>query len=610
MSRSSTRRRRSTLQRRRRRRASRRATCWPASTGPARAVLRAERVALNLVQRMTGIATLTARYVDAVAGHARAHRRHPQDDAGAARPRAPRGARRRRPQPPLLAVRRRAREGQPPRRAARGIGARSADGPAACARRLSHTTHLEVEVDRLDQIEAVLAGGVDTIMLDNFSPRRTARGRRAGRRARARRGQRRREPRHRRARSPRPGVDVISVGALTHSVRALDLGLDVDGRGAAAMIYLDHAPPRPVRREVLEAMWPYLTGDFGNPSSHHDGGGGRGAGPRRMPAREVAAVLGCPARRGRLHLGRHRGGQPRDQGHRAGDAARPPRRDLADRARGGARVGRLPAAVPRLRGHRAAGRRRRPGRRPTRSRAALRDDTALVSIGTPTTRSARSSRSPSSPPSPAQRGVPFHTDAVQAAGWLPTRLDELGVDALSISGHKLGAPKGVGALWPSRGGLPLEPLLHGGGQERGRRSGTENVAGAVGLGDGARLLRGASREARAAVAVAGARRASSPGCSSRAGGRLTGSRGTAAARRTPRSASPAPAARRCCSSSNAAASCRSSGSACAAGSDEPSHVLLALGIPPEVAQTAVRFTFDADVTDEAVDGPPTSSTSP
>ena len=76
--------------------------------------------------------------------------------------------------------------------------------------------------------------------------------------------------------------------------------------------------------------------------------------------------------------------------------------------------------------------------------------------------------------------MPVHTDAVQAAGVLDLNVRALGVDALSISGHKLGAPKGVGALY-LRGRVLTEPVLHGGGQERGRRSGTENVAGAVGL---------------------------------------------------------------------------------------------------------------------------------
>ena len=83
-------------------------------------------------------------------------------------------------------------------------------------------------------------------------------------------------------------------------------------------------------------------------------------------------------------------------------------------------------------------------------------------------------------------GALMHTDAVQAAGWLPLSLDVLGVDALSLAGHKVGAPKGTGALIV-RGRIPLEPVLHGGGQERGRRSGTENVAGAVAFATALRL---------------------------------------------------------------------------------------------------------------------------
>ena len=77
-------------------------------------------------------------------------------------------------------------------------------------------------------------------------------------------------------------------------------------------------------------------------------------------------------------------------------------------------------------------------------------------------------------------GALMHTDAVQGAGWVETRIAQLGVDALSIAGHKVGAPKGSGAVYVA-GRLPLEPILHGGGQEFGRRSGTENLAWAVAL---------------------------------------------------------------------------------------------------------------------------------
>ena len=150
------------------------------------------------------------------------------------------------------------------------------------SRRLPHTTHIEVEVDRLDQIEPVLASGeVDTIMLDNFDLDELRAGvEMVGGRAivEASGG----ITLDTIADVAATGVDVISVGALTHSVRALDLGLDVrvapagaPGPGRhehSAMIYLDEAATTPLKRDVLEAMGPYLGPEFGNPSSHHEVG--------------------------------------------------------------------------------------------------------------------------------------------------------------------------------------------------------------------------------------------------------------------------------------------------------------------------------------------------
>jgi cysteine desulfurase len=190
-------------------------------------------------------------------------------------------------------------------------------------------------------------------------------------------------------------------------------------------------------------------------------------------------------------------------------------------------------------------------------------------------------------------GVPFHTDAVQAAGWLDLRVSDLGVDALSLAGHKVGAPKGIGLAW-LRGRLPIEPLVHGGGQERARRSGTENVAFAVGL---ATALESAEKEREEAVARVRPLRdeiiarilADVPGAV------LTGS----ATSRLVNSATfcfPGTSGEAVLLELERRGVVSSSGSACAAGSDEPSHVLTALGIPAEIAQTAVRFTFGADMT--------------
>ncbi|MGO3319734.1 MAG: carboxylating nicotinate-nucleotide diphosphorylase [Microbacterium gubbeenense] len=192
-------------------------------TGPARAVLTAERVGLNLAQRMSGIATLTARYVDAVAG------------SGA------RIADTRKTTPGLRALERHAvvSGGGHNHRFSLSDAVMAKDNHLAVVagrdltqalrearKSLPHTTHIEVEVDRIDQIEPVLAAGVDTIMLDNFSLDDLRDGVRliAGRAAVEASGGVNLDSVSDIAAT---GVDVISVGALTHSARALDLGLDI-----------------------------------------------------------------------------------------------------------------------------------------------------------------------------------------------------------------------------------------------------------------------------------------------------------------------------------------------------------------------------------------------
>jgi nicotinate-nucleotide pyrophosphorylase (carboxylating) len=194
-------------------------------TGPARGVLRGERVALNLVQRMSGIATLTAEYVALVAGTKarivdtrkttpglRVLERHAVRCGGGHNHRFSLSD-------AVLA--------KDNHLAVLTAGGQSVTEVIRAAReQLGHTTHLEVEVDRLDQIEPVLAGGVDTIMLDNFSldDLRTGVAQVAGRALVEASGGVSLDTV---AAIAATGVDVISVGALTHSVRALDLGLDV-----------------------------------------------------------------------------------------------------------------------------------------------------------------------------------------------------------------------------------------------------------------------------------------------------------------------------------------------------------------------------------------------
>ncbi|POH69006.1 nicotinate-nucleotide diphosphorylase (carboxylating) [Cryobacterium zongtaii] len=195
------------------------------ASGPARGILQAERIGLNFVQRMSGIAALTARYVAETAGTAarivdtrkttpglRAFERQAVRDGGGHNHRF------------SLSDAVMAKDNHLAVLSAGGIGLTEA--LLAVRAKLSHTTHFEVEVDTLEQIEPVLAAGIDTIMLDNFDADSLREGVRlvAGRAIVEASGGVSLDTVRRIAES---GVDVISVGALTHSVRSLDLGLDV-----------------------------------------------------------------------------------------------------------------------------------------------------------------------------------------------------------------------------------------------------------------------------------------------------------------------------------------------------------------------------------------------
>jgi cysteine desulfurase len=374
------------------------------------------------------------------------------------------------------------------------------------------------------------------------------------------------------------------------------------------MIFLDAAATTPVRREVLEAMWPYLTGEFGNPSSHHSLG--HTAATALAGARAATAkALGCRAGEIVFTSGGTEADNLAVKGIALARRAADPSLDrvaisaiehpaVEESARYLERVHGFAVDVIPV---------DRFGQVTEEALAAvLAPGTALVSVmyannevGTvqPVARLAALARA---------RGIPFHTDAVQAAGWLPLDTGALGVDALSLSGHKLGAPKGSGALFV-RGRLRVEPLVHGGGQERGRRSGTENVAGAVALATALTLASDAasvpaSAPTSEATSEAPARRVASL----RDGFIEAVLAGVPGAVLTGHPTERLPSVASFCFPGTSGESVLldlerqgvvcSSGSACAAGSDAPSPVLLAMGIEPEVAQTAVRFSFDSTVT--------------
>lgn len=355
------------------------------------------------------------------------------------------------------------------------------------------------------------------------------------------------------------------------------------------MLYLDNAATTPVRPEVLEAMAPYLTRWFGNPSSHHTVGEAA-AGALADARARVARVLGMRAgdviftsggteannlaikglsiaaalQRGRTHLVT----TPIEHESILGSA------EYLSRVHG---FELTPVRVDRC-GRVAA----------SDVASALRETTALVSVGYANNEVGTVQQVAAIGAVARSRGVPFHIDAVQAAGWLPLDAATLGADAISLAGHKLGAPKGTGVL-AVRGRLALEPLLHGGGQERGRRSGTQDVAGAVGFATALELAEAERAESSARVEA----------LRERFTARVLAAVPTARVTGDPDLRLPGTASFTFAGTSGEAVLLElerrgvisSSGSACAAGSDEPSHVLLAMGVSPEVARTAVRFTF-------------------
>ncbi len=245
-------------------------------------------------------------------------------------------------------------------------------------------------------------------------------------------------------------------------------------------IYLDYNATTPVDPVVVEAMLPYLSTHFGNPSSSHSYGYVAHHAVDSARA-QVARLLGCTP----TEITFTGGGSESDNLAIRGIA-------LAYQQRGNhiiTQVTEHPGvlntcrALEQLHGFRVTYLPvDRSGRVSTESvEAAIDDKTVLITImhannetGTlqPIAEIARGAR---------KHGVLLHTDAAQSVGKIPVRVEDLGVDLLTVAGHKLYAPKGIGALY-TKHGLQLEPVIYGGGQESGRRSGTENVANMVALG--------------------------------------------------------------------------------------------------------------------------------
>jgi len=363
------------------------------------------------------------------------------------------------------------------------------------------------------------------------------------------------------------------------------------------MVYLDHSATTPLDPEVLQAMMPYLTEEFGNASSVY-GLGQRARQAIDQARDEVAAFYGVEARDVIFTSGGTEGDNFALRGiaYRNADRGRhvitstiehdAVLRSVESLERDGFEVTRLPVDRYGLVD-------------PDALRHALRPDTTLVSImhanneiGTiePISDLVAVTREHSD--------AYFHTDAVQSTGKIATRVDELGVDLLSMSAHKLHGPKGVGCL-VVRSGVRLEPFMLGGGHERNRRAGTENVAGIAGL---AKAVSIAQRDMAQNIAqLTALRDRLLEGVLDRIpAAEITGH----PAKRLPHHASflfQGVEGESLLLQLDMEGIAASSGSACTSGSLEPSHVILALGYPRERALGSLRLSVGKDNTQADVD---------
>lgn len=360
-------------------------------------------------------------------------------------------------------------------------------------------------------------------------------------------------------------------------------------------VYLDNNATTRVAPEVLETMLPYFSDLYGNPSSMHTFGG-QVAGKIREAREQVAALIGASPDE---IIFTSCGTESDNAALRSALAAHPEKRHIvtsrvehpaikalvAHLAERGYRITELPVDKSGLLdlGQLAE---------------SLAPDTAVVSLmwannetGVifPVEKAAELTR---------ERGILFHTDAVQATGKIAIDMRKNAIDMLSFSGHKLHAPKGIGVLYVRRG-TRFSPLLIGGHQEKGRRGGTENTPSIIGLGKACELAARHLETENTAVR------------------RLRDKLETALLARIPNARVNGNGERRLPNTTNISFEfvegegilllmnehgiCASSGSACTSGSLQPSHVLRAMGVPFTMAHGSIRFSLSVYTTEEEID---------
>ncbi|MDR3088205.1 MAG: cysteine desulfurase NifS [Desulfobulbaceae bacterium] len=364
------------------------------------------------------------------------------------------------------------------------------------------------------------------------------------------------------------------------------------------IIYLDNNATTQIAPEVREAMMPYLTDLYGNPSSMYSFAASAAAGLKEARAK-VAALLGASPDE---IVFTSCGTESDSTAILSAIRTFPEKRHIITTRVEHPAVKNLCENISLFTGHKYRLTQLKVNEKGmldlAEYEAALGDDTAIVSVmwannetGVvfPIAEMAKMAR---------KRGILFHTDAVQAVGKMPINLAALDVDFLSLSGHKLHAPKGVGVLYV-RKGSPFTPFLIGGHQERGRRGGTENAASIVGLGKASELA--AANMETDNSRVRALRDRLEEGLLARIPKSiLNGDK----SHRLPNT----------CNISfefvegesillhmNQIGICASSGSACTSGSLEPSHVLRAMGVPFTAAHGSIRFSLSVYNTEEEID---------
>ena len=360
------------------------------------------------------------------------------------------------------------------------------------------------------------------------------------------------------------------------------------------IIYLDNAATTKVAPEVVEAMLPYFTETYGNPSSLHAAGQAAKAAVDKGRATIAACMNAAP---NEIYF--TAGGTESDNWVIKGACQKALQKGITPHIistafehhavihsleKCGAEVTLLPVYENGI-------------VHPEDLRKAIRDNTVLVTVMTANNEIGTIQPIRELCAIAHEHKIFFHTDAVQALGHIPIDVKEWGVDALSFSGHKFGGPKGIGGLY-LKNGQYLPPLLDGGQQERMKRAGTENVPGIVGT--AAALKESCDHMAENTEKVARLRDRLIDGLLKIPYARLNGDR----EQRLPGNVN--------CSFPYIEGEslllwldidgiCATSGSACASASLDPSHVLLSIGLPHEIAHGSIRFSLSHENTDEDID---------